>query len=342
MMLFSIIFLIISLGVILIAAEAFTNGLEVLGKRFSFSQAVVGNLLAAVGTAMPETILPVVAIFFTKSPSAKDIGVGAILGAPFMISTLAFLLIGITVLVCAIKKRRKFEIKAEPDSIKRDLCFFIPMYSIAVFVPLFTGRLLAIPIAILLIAGYILYVNLTIKGRSAGIEHLEGLHLFKFQKRLRFTKLDAPHITLITLQIIGAIVIMLFGAHLFVNNLEYMSLKLGMSPLLFALMLAPIATELPEKFNSIAWTLKGKDTLAIGNLTGAMVFQSTFPVSIGLLFTDWKLTTMAIFSAVLALLSAVVVLIILARKKRISPFAMLLGGVFYFIYVVALVFNVRL
>jgi cation:H+ antiporter len=110
-----------------------------------------------------------------------------------------------------------------------------------------------------------------------------------------------------------------------------------MNPLLFALILAPVATELPEKFNSITWTWKGRDTLALGNITGAMVFQATFPLSVGLLFTEWKLTGMAFFSAIIALTSAFIVLMELIIRKRISPYTMLLGGVFYLIYAIVIV-----
>jgi cation:H+ antiporter len=110
-----------------------------------------------------------------------------------------------------------------------------------------------------------------------------------------------------------------------------------MNPLLFALMLAPVATELPEKVNSITWTWKGRDTLALGNITGAMVFQSTFPVTVGLLFTEWKLTGMALFSAVIALISASVVLIEIVFRKRLTPYTMLFGGVLYLIYAVILI-----
>ncbi len=91
---------------------------------------------------------------------------------------------------------------------------------------------------------------------------------------------------IILLQVLGALVIMIKGAHTFVESLEHISIRFGMDPLIFALLLAPVATELPEKFNSITWTWKGRDTLAIGNITGAMVFQSTFPVTVGLLFTE--------------------------------------------------------
>ncbi len=340
-MTWSIALLVFSLAVILLAAQAFTNGLEVFGRRFSFSQAVVGNILAAVGTALPETILPAVAILVAGGASAKEIGVGAILGAPFMISTLAFFLLGLAVLIHHLRKKRPFAINIEPDSIKRDLMFFIPMYSSAIFVPLFTGRALAIPLAVLLVAGYVLYVILTVRGKSARVEHFEGLHFFRVQRRLGLNASDAPHLVLIVFQIIVALAVMVFGARMFVHSLEHLTLALGMSPLLFALILAPIATEMPEKFNSITWTMKGRDALAIGNLTGAMVFQSTFPVSIGLLFTEWKLTGVALLSAVFALSSASIVLIALLTKKRIPPAAMLLGGAFYAAYTVILILNLR-
>ncbi|MDP2755130.1 MAG: sodium:calcium antiporter [Nitrospirota bacterium] len=332
-----ILFLVIGLILILIAAEIFTNGIETLGRKLSLSQAVVGSILAAVGTALPETILPIVAIFFYGGRSANDIGIGAILGAPFMLSTLAFFLVGITVLAAYIKKRRKFEINVETHSTKRDLIFFLPMYSTAVLMPIIIGRSFSIPIAIILIGGYIFYVYRTFKCESADVEHSEGMYLWRLIRKLRLTTAHSPHLVLIFLQVAGALFIMITGAHTFVKSLEHVSIRFGMNPLLFALMLAPIATELPEKFNSITWTWKGRDTLAIGNITGAMVFQSTFPVSVGLLFTEWRLTGMAVLSAIIALTSASIVFGEIVFKKRISPFTMLLGGGLYLIYVVVLI-----
>lgn len=332
-----IFFLLIGLLMILFSAEGFTNGIETLGRRFNLSQAVVGSLLAAVGTALPETILPVVAIFFYGGESAKDIGVGAILGAPFMLSTLAFFLVGLTVLTAYIKKRRKFEINIETHSAMRDLIFFLPMYSVAVLMPVVVGRSFSVPIAVLLIFAYIFYAYRTFRSESADIEHSEGMYLWRLLTKLGLTTARSPHLVLIVLQVAGTLFVMITGAHTFVRSLEHVSVRFGMNPLLFALMLAPVATELPEKFNSVTWTWKGRDTLALGNITGAMVFQSTFPVSVGLLFTEWKLTRMAIFSAVIALTSAFIVLGELIVKKRISPITMLLGGGLYLIYAVLLI-----
>jgi cation:H+ antiporter len=333
-----IFFLLLGLFIILVAAEFFTNGIESFGRHFSFSQAVVGSIFAAVGTALPETILPVVAIFMYGGESAKEIGVGAILGAPFMLSTLAFFLVGLTVSVAALRKRRAFELKVEAHSIKRDLLFFLAMYSMAIILPLIFGSRSLVFISCALVAGYMLYAYMTFRGESADLEHSEGMYFWRILSRItgRLSS-ESPPLFLILFQILTALLVMIKGAHTFVQSLEHISVQFGMDPLVCAP--APVATELPEKFNSVTWTWKGRDTLALGNITGAMVFQSTFPVSVGLLFTEWHITGMALFSALIAIVSSLAVIGVIIIKKRVSPFVMLFGGVLYLIYALVLIFR---
>jgi cation:H+ antiporter len=91
---FDIIGLVIGLCIILMGCELFTNGVEWLGKLLKLGDGVVGSIFSAVGTCLPETLVPVIAIFFSGNGSNKDnsieVGIGAIMGAPFMLSTLAF------------------------------------------------------------------------------------------------------------------------------------------------------------------------------------------------------------------------------------------------------------
>ena len=55
--------LLLMLLVILVAAEIFTNALEHLGEKLRISEGVTGSIFAAVGTALPETLVPLLAIF---------------------------------------------------------------------------------------------------------------------------------------------------------------------------------------------------------------------------------------------------------------------------------------
>src|SRR4051794_25136207 len=75
-------------------AIGFTNAVEWLGQRLDLGQGAVGALLAAVGTALPESVIPVVALVGGGGgQEAEEIAIGAILGAPFLLGTLAMLLV---------------------------------------------------------------------------------------------------------------------------------------------------------------------------------------------------------------------------------------------------------
>ena len=118
------------------------------------------------------------------------------------------------------------------------------------------------------------------------------------------------------------------GAELFVTAIEAIAKSLGVAPLVLALVLAPLATELPEKANSVLWVRDGKDTLAVGNVTGAMAFQATVPVALGLAVTSWDLATEAIVASVLALAGGALALYALPRQRIGVPAALAWGAMF--------------
>jgi cation:H+ antiporter len=95
-----------SLVVILIGAKFFTNGVEWLGVRLGLARGAVGSVLAAIGTALPETMIPLVAILMGHGQASQDIGVGAILGAPFMLGTVGFMLAGMMTILLIRRRRR--------------------------------------------------------------------------------------------------------------------------------------------------------------------------------------------------------------------------------------------
>ena len=113
---------------------------------------------------------------------------------------------------------------------------------------------------------------------------------FDTPRTTRRRRPDRPPVLVSLAAIVG-------GAELFVGEVESIAASLGVAPLVLALVLAPLATELPEKLNSILWVRDGKDTLALGNVTGAMAFQATIPVAFGLVATHWDLEPEAIVAS---------------------------------------------
>ena len=147
----------------------------------------------------------------------------------------------------------------------------------------------------------------------------------------------SPSLLLSALQLLVGLGAMVGGAHLFVEELLNIAGDLGVEAVVLALILAPLATELPEKVNSFFWVREGKDSLALGNITGAMVFQSTIPFGIGLLFTDWHLTANAAFSIVLGLAGGLLAYRALHRRGRFELPAVLAWFALYLAFIVVVV-----
>ena len=123
--------LIVALAIILVSAELFTNGVEWFGRRYELGEGAVGSVLAAVGTALPETLVPIIAIIFTGGAAADDVGVGAILGAPFMLSSLAMFVTGVAVVGFALRGGRSREVTLNQPVMRRDLSHFLIAYALA-------------------------------------------------------------------------------------------------------------------------------------------------------------------------------------------------------------------
>ena len=116
------------------------------------------------------------------------------------------------------------------------------------------------------------------------------------------------------------------------NPGAYLPGVVGVIAIILALLIAPLATELPEMSNSFLWLYQKKDRLAVGNVTGAMVFQGMFPVSIRLLGTDWTLAPSALITMVLAVLAAGGLLIQTAWAGQWRPWLLSAGAVLYIGY----------
>ncbi|MCE3266525.1 MAG: hypothetical protein K0S15_1234, partial [Solirubrobacterales bacterium] len=123
----------------------------------------------------------------------------------------------------------------------------------------------------------------------------------------------------IVIQLLVGLLMIIGGAELFVEEIVTVAEELGVSALVLSLVLAPLATELPEKFNSVLWIRRDKDTLAVGNITGAMAFQSTVSIALGLTVTSWDLDRYAVAAGVAGLAGGVLALWRLPKDRLGLP-----------------------
>ncbi|MGZ6273554.1 MAG: sodium:calcium antiporter [Candidatus Limnocylindrales bacterium] len=333
-----IVILVVSFSVILAGAELFTNGVEWFGRKLELAEGAIGSVLAAVGTALPETMIPLIAIVFGGGVAASEVGVGAILGAPFMLSTLAMFVTGAAVLLMRKRRLNREDVVVDPGVLGHDMGYFALLYAVAVGVALLPSDMV-VPrqlTALGLLGAYAWYVIGHLRAEAAEESELSPL---------RFHRLDRgapahpahPRLRIVSVQVLVALACIVGGAWGFVHGVQDLSSSFGLNGTLLALIIAPIATELPEKLNSVIWVRQGKDTLALGNITGAMVFQSAIPTSVALIFAPqiWSVSGagVAFASAGITFLSSAAIILPMLIRRRLDGRALLVGGLFYLVYV---------
>lgn len=331
-MILEIIILLITLGFIVFASELFTNGVEWLGQRLQLSEGVVGSVFAAVGTALPETLIPIVALLFFGKERGAEVGIGAIAGAPFMLSTLTLGLCGIAFIAYKKSGRRAGGMVINEVVIKRDLMFFILAYAIAIITSFFAHeQMVRWVMAVILVLVYPLYLFVCFKHVGEVGEEPEKLYFD------RILKVGSTRLRAILPQIFFGLAGITGGAYMFVKCIQDLSDDFHIPALVLSLIVCPVATEMPEKINSLLWIRNNKDTLALGNVTGALVFQSCFPVAFGVAFTSWQLDQGTLLSGFVALTMATAYLVLLATKK-LRPWHLATGAMAYIVTIGAILF----
>jgi cation:H+ antiporter len=267
--------------VIYLACEVFVNGVEWVGRKFAVGQQATGSILAAFGTALPESVVTFVAVVFGATAAQKSIGIGAALGGPLVLSTIAYATVGVVLILCRARLPKTAAIRADFKGLSRDQGWFLVIFAakIGLGVVAFAWK----PwLGALFLAAYGAYFWKEMRGE--GVEEDHELEPLKFMPRIA-----TPPTWAAVAQTMVALVVIFAASHLFVKQLDALGPALGIKPQLLALLLSPIATELPETLNAIIWVRQGKHRLALANISGAMMIQATVPTAFGLFFTPWIL-----------------------------------------------------
>lgn len=311
---------------IYLSCEWFVNAVEWLGRRLKVGTVAVGTVLAAIGTALPESVVTFVAVAFGDTPEQRDIGVGAAMGGPLALATVAYGVIGWSLL--AGRSRGAAHDWGDVDKLAKDQSWFVAVFVVKVGLGLVAFAVKPW-LGLLFFAVYAAYCVREMRQQDHGPQ--EELEPLKLQRR-RAT----PATWAVVAQTLGALAIIFTASRLFVLQLDAVGPMLGLPATLTALLLAPIATELPEIMNAIIWVRQGKTRLALANVSGSMMIQATVPSGFGLLFTPWRLDGTLLIAGGVTLL-AVVYLLITLRSGRLSVRRLSIVGAFYALFAVALV-----
>ena len=139
-------------------------------------EGAVGSVLAAVGTAAPETLIAIVALLDTD-PESEGVAIGAIVGAPFLLGTLAMGLVGLFAYLYRGPPRQGVELDAHAPTLERDLLFFLAFFGVAGALAWGPPAPVRIVAGVVFLLAYAVYVRRTLNagGEVQGEETLKPL-----------------------------------------------------------------------------------------------------------------------------------------------------------------------
>jgi cation:H+ antiporter len=240
--LLGLLFLVIGIGLLTVAADKFVDGASAVAHRFEVSPIVVGALIIGFGTSLPEMLVSGLA----AAQGDADLGVGNVIGSNVANLTLV---LGFAALITVI---------ASSDDVRKNelpLC----VGSVVLFAVLVQGgfaRWEGIVLALALVGALAMIVK--------GSHDEETEHDHEDDASLARTATET------VLGLIGTV----GGAWLLVEGALGVADELGLTGGFVGLTMVAIGTSLPEMVTAVVAARKGETELIIGNLLGSNIFNS--------------------------------------------------------------------
>ncbi len=314
----------------------FTNAIEYVGHKARWTGSFTGAVVSPLFTSMPELIIFLVALYIYGGDVGEKIGVGTILGQPFMAATVIFPLMFFIALAGYLMKKRHDLVLEVERVLAIPYIAFTVLYPVVLLplLPIGSGKYV---VSLVLLLSYILYTGIMYRSKSALIPEAEEIYLkrvLNIKLNINKKQLD-PHSVL---QITVALILLIVGSRTLVSGIDGASKSLDVSPIALAILVTPLAAVLPESITAIIWTFKGRDTLAVAAMIGEKVLYSTFYPAIGLILTEWEIDSSAIISVAIVELTSLLILYHVWKGKLTPDVAAIgLGGyvgfaIYAFIY----------
>jgi cation:H+ antiporter len=308
-----------SAAAIYVASEQFVNAIEHLGRHLNVGTLAVGTVLAAVGTALPESVVTGIAV---TDGHREQLGVGAALGGPLALATIGYGVVGLSLLL-----RRRPLGALDTARLGRDQRSFLLLFVANMGLGLVAFSVKPL-LGLALFAAYVAYVVVELRAEGTVEDEVD-------LEPLTLTRSVRPGLAPVVVQTLSMLVVVFGASQVFVSQLEWAGPQLGLSSAVVALLLAPVATELPEVMNALIWVRQGKTQLALSNLSGSMMVQTTIPSGLALLFTDWDLGGPLLLSGAVTC-GAIAFLLLGLRTGRLSGRWLTAAGAFYALFALLL------
>lgn len=305
--------LVVGFVMLIKGADLFVEGASKIAAKFKIPLIVIGLTIVAMGTSAPEAAISISASF----QDAAAISIGNAVGSNIMN---ILLILGVSALIT--------NLKIKPNTLKFEIPFVVVITAVLLLLGWIGGGLDKIDgvIMLLLFAAFLVYLfYLAKKGDDSSADDVPEL-----------TEKDKLPI-LIIITLIGLVSIVL-GSDLTVSAAKNIAQTIGIDDRTISLTVVAFGTSLPELITCIAASLKKKSDIAIGNIIGSNIFNILFVVGLASVFSPSVMPygQAFIIDTIVAIAAAVILGLLVLRKKelsRIGGVIMLVAYAVYFAYI---------
>ena len=328
------------LGELTIASWILSYGAEHLSEKYGAK--FVGRVLLSIATTLPEIAI----VMYAAANGSYGVAIGSGLGSNLLMMTLGLAIM----LIIATTRLSKAPLKhIDVSTFKNDMLFLI-FAAVLSFVLFLDGYNYIDGFIFLgLFAGYIvlsLYeMKIENKEKVANTMNHNSDNADNDDKKLIIEKgisyNNRKFIKAMGAFLIGAIGIVI-GAEPFIHSLEGFSADVGISAVILAVIISPIAGEMPEKISMMLLARKGAAgaAIAIANVLGSKILNNTLLLAVAVFaamysfgfYETIEITEILYYQIILVTVITIIAVLPMFRKKIGLRFGLIL----LFMYVVAI------
>ena len=308
--------MIVSLIIVIKTANIFVDNLVAVGEAKGISQTILGVTASAVGTSLPEFGSAIIAI----SSGTPDIGVGVVIGSN--IWNIAGIL-GISAFVAGF-------IKTGKEELKRDGLMTLLTALILMFFMIFMTQLNAI-VGIIMIVTYCIYFWILIKKQKEHKNEREEKE--KVENKVK-NKIEHPDLKKNYILSLVGIIGLAIGCKIMVWSGVEIANVLKVPQMIVGLFALSIGTSAPELVVTLSSAMKRLHSLSMGTVLGSNVFNILIGIGVPSLFLAIPVEPLSVtFDAPVMILVTSLLIIMAARKKKLTRWGGLVLMLIYLVYI---------
>lgn len=279
---------IIAMGVLIWGADLIIEQSERIALEFNIPEFIIGATLIALGTSLPEMAASIAASYNGRA----EIAVANVIGSNILNITLV--LASVFLIAKNINPNRDFFAKDSTWALVPVLIFILMIIDGVI------SRFDAI-LLLLLMGAYLMFLLQDAKGVLEEDLEIPENETFSWVKTIPM--------------ILGGFILVVVGAHYTVESASIIAKSFGISEWVIGIIMISLGTSLPELTVSISAAFKGKVDMAIGNIIGSNMANTTVVLGAAALVNPLTLDASSYLFDIATMIVATLILVFITANK---------------------------